>query len=67
MISNENEIEVYQWSKADDRWIKIGVAVGSSSAGGGAAGSRQKASYLGKVIEICVVSVLEDRLFIDCN
>ena len=50
MISNENEIEVYQWSKADDRWIKIGVAVGSSSAGGGAAGSRQKSSYLGKVI-----------------
>lgn len=48
IINNENEAEVYQWDASDARWIKIGVAVGSSDAGGGS-GSRQKVHYLGKV------------------
>lgn len=47
MINTGNEVEVYQWSGADKKWIKIGVAVGSSSGAGGSAG-RQKTSYLGK-------------------
>ena len=48
LINNENQIEVYQWSGADKKWVKIGVAVGSSSGAGGSA-ARQKTSYLGKV------------------
>lgn len=61
MISNENEIEVYQWSKSDDRWIKIGVAVGSSTSAGGSSGSRQKASYLGKEYDYVFDIQLDDE------
>lgn len=46
MIQKNNEIEVYQWNIADSKWIKIGVAVGSSSGSGEV---RQKTSYLGQV------------------
>ena len=49
MINNGSEVEVYQWDKAETKWIKIGVAVGSSDGGGGSSGTRQKTSYLGKV------------------
>jgi phospholipase A-2-activating protein len=49
MINNGSEVEVYQWDKADTKWVKIGVAVGSSDGGGGSSGTRQKTSYLGKV------------------
>ena len=46
MCNNSNgEVEVHQWSGADKKWVKIGVAVGSSS---GSGGKRQKTSYLGK-------------------
>lgn len=45
MINNENEIEVYQWDMAESRWVKIGVAVGSSDG----AGTGSKITYLGKV------------------
>jgi phospholipase A-2-activating protein len=63
MIKNEdkNEIEVYQWSKSDDKWIKIGVAVGSSSAAGGGVGSRHKASYLGKEYDYVFDIQLDDE------
>ena len=44
MINNENEIEVYQWDSAESRWVKIGVAVGSSDAA--PAGSK-KVNHLG--------------------
>jgi phospholipase A-2-activating protein len=44
MIKSCNEVEVYQWSGSDNKWIKIGVAVGTST------GTSQKTSYLGKVI-----------------
>ena len=47
MINNGTEIEVHQWDSSEVRWVKIGVAVGSSEgAGGGASGA--KTSYLGK-------------------
>ena len=45
MINNENEAEVYQWDETDSRWVKIGVAVGSSDAAGG---QTKKTMYLGK-------------------
>ena len=45
MINNENEAEVYQWDETDSRWVKIGVAVGSSDAAGG---QTKKTVYLGK-------------------
>lgn len=34
MVQRNNEIEVYQWNIADFKWIKIGVAVGSSTESG---------------------------------
>ena len=46
MINNNNEIEVYQWDSASSRWVKIGVAVGSTDAA--ASASRSKVTYLGK-------------------
>lgn len=45
MINNENEIEVYQWDAGEMRWIKIGVAVGSTDGGSQAA---KKVSHLGQ-------------------
>jgi len=48
LINNNDETEVYQWDGGEQKWIKIGVAVGSSGAGGGS-GSKQKVTYLGKV------------------
>lgn len=48
MVNTGSEIEVHQWSAADKKWVKIGVAVGSSTGAGGS-GTRQKSSYLGKV------------------
>lgn len=48
MVNTGNEVEVHQWSGADKKWVKIGVAVGSSSGAGGSSGTRQKTSYLGK-------------------
>ena len=49
MINNGTEVEVHQWDGAENKWVKIGVAVGSSDGGGGSEGSRQKTTYLGKV------------------
>ena len=43
MINNDNEIDVYQWSQSESRWIKIGVAVGSSDGGS----NSKKTNYLG--------------------
>ena len=52
MINNGVEVEVHQWDGAESKWVKIGVAVGSSDGAGGSAGSRQKTTYLGKVSKI---------------
>lgn len=35
VVNNNNEAEVYQWEANELRWVKIGVAVGSSHTGGG--------------------------------
>lgn len=48
MVANGDEVEVHQWSGADKKWVKIGVAVGSSTGAGGSSGTRQKTSYLGQ-------------------
>lgn len=34
VVNNNNEAEVYTWDGDDKRWVKIGVAVGSSQTGG---------------------------------
>ncbi len=57
MINNDNEIEVYQWDLSETKWVKIGVAVGSSDAGGGA---REKTSYLGKEYDYVFDIELDD-------
>jgi phospholipase A-2-activating protein len=57
LINNNDETEVYQWDGAEQKWIKIGVAVGSSGSGGGS-GSKQKVTYLGKVKHKSVISLL---------
>jgi phospholipase A-2-activating protein len=56
MVNNDNEIEVYQWDLSQSKWIKIGVAVGSSDA----AGKREKVSYLGKEYDYVFDIELDD-------
>jgi phospholipase A-2-activating protein len=51
LINNNNQIEVYVWSNLEQKWEKIGVAVGSSGSAGGSSSSRQKVSFEGKVIK----------------
>jgi phospholipase A-2-activating protein len=59
MINNNNEIEVYQWDSSASRWLKIGVAVGSSDAASGGSG-RQKVTYLGKEYDYVFDIELDD-------
>ncbi len=62
MVNTGSEVEVHQWSGADKKWVKIGVAVGSSTGAGGS-GSRHKTSYLGKVFfEKCFAYKLFDLI-----
>jgi len=62
MVNTGSEVEVHQWSGADKKWVKIGVAVGSSTGAGGS-GSRHKTSYLGKVFfEKCFAYKLFDYM-----
>lgn len=35
VVNNNNEAEVYTWDSQENRWIKIGVAVGTYETGGG--------------------------------
>ena len=58
MISNNNEIEVYQWDSLASKWTKIGVAVGSSDAAGGS--SSKKVTYLGKEYDYVFDIELDD-------
>ena len=58
MINNNNEVEVYQWSEVDDRWIKIGVAVGSNDSAGSA--GKSKITYLGKEYDYVFDIQLDD-------
>ena len=58
MINNENEIEVYSWSEAEIRWVKIGVAVGSSTAAGGS--NREKVLFEGKEYDFVFDISLDD-------
>ncbi len=58
MINNNNDIEVYQWDSSDSRWVKIGVAVGSSDAAGGQ--KQQKVVYLGKEYDYVFDIELDD-------
>ena len=59
VVNNNNEAEVYQWEASEMRWVKIGVAVGSSQTGGGG-GSRQKTSYCGKEYDYVFDIELDD-------
>jgi phospholipase A-2-activating protein len=59
MINNGAEVEVHQWDGAESKWIKIGVAVGSSDGSGGA-GSGKKVSYLGKEYDYVFDIELDD-------
>jgi phospholipase A-2-activating protein len=58
MINNNNEVEVYQWESSESRWVKIGVAVGSSEAGAGA--TAKKVTYLGKEYDYVFDIELDD-------
>lgn len=58
IINNKNEAEVYQWDANESRWIKIGVAVGSSEAGGG---QRQKVNYMGNEYDYLFDIELDDN------
>jgi phospholipase A-2-activating protein len=59
MINNENEIEVYSWSEVEMRWVKIGVAVGSSTAAGGS--NREKVLFEGKEYDFVFDISLDDE------
>ena len=61
MINNENEIEVYSWSEAESRWVKIGVAVGSATAAGGSSSNRSKVTYEGKEYDYVFDISLDDE------
>lgn len=60
VVNNNNEAEVYTWEASEMRWVKIGVAVGSSGSGGGGGGARQKTSYLGKEYDYVFDIELDD-------
>lgn len=59
MINNNNEVEVYQWSDAESRWIKIGTAVGSADGAGGG-NTKQKITYLGREYDYVFDIELDD-------
>lgn len=56
-------VEVYQWVQIDQRWIKIGDAVGSadSTAQGQASASGEKIMYEGKYYDYVFNVDLDDR------
>ena len=62
MVNNGKEIDVYQWSGAEAKWVMIGTMVGSSDSAGsaGASGSSKKTSYLGQEYDYVFDIELDD-------